>query len=144
MFQDETTRIISTRTVGDGRVLEISRVVFEPAAAASFPEPYQAMLAGESMGKAFAARGIPFTRNVKDAYSYDLPPAFGRWFGDTRDATVVDLAILVGPSQTPFAEILETYRPEVQWPHLRGLATPQQVEQIDLLNDFLSERLRTS
>lgn len=144
MFQDEMTRIIAARAVGDGRVLEISRVVFAPDAAANFPEPYQAMLAGESMGKAFRSRGFKFNREIKSAFTCDLPPAFDRWFGGTHDATVIDLAVRVGPNDTPLATVLETYRPEVKWPYLPGELTSEQFEQIHLLNDFLKDKSRSS
>lgn len=144
MFQDDTTRIICTKAVGDGRVLEISRVVFAPDAAANFPEPYQAMLAGESMGKAFTSRGIKFQREINNGLTCDLPPAFRRWFGGTHEATVIDLSVLVGPNKTLFAEILETYRPGVEWPYLSGNLTAQQFEQINLINDFLKDRLKAS
>lgn len=144
MLQDETTRIICTKAVGDGRVLEVSWVVFASDAAANFPKPYQDMLAGESMGKAFRAHGVKLQRNIRDSYTYDLPATFHRWFGDTNDATVVDLSILAGPNHTPFAEVLETYRPGTIWPYFTGDPTTEQIRRINLLGDFLGTRPKAS
>lgn len=144
MFQDEMTRIICTKAAGDGRVLEVSWVVFASDAATNFPEPYQDMLAGESMGKAFRSHEIKFQRKIKNSYTYDLPPAYQRWFGDAQDATVVDLSILAGPNQRLFAEVLETYRPGTIWPYLTGEPAAEQRRQIGLLGDFLETRPKAS
>lgn len=141
MFHGELTRIIATRTVGDGRVLEISRVVFDPEAAAAFPDAYQDMLAGESMGKAFRARGYEFERNIKSAFTCDLPEAFARWFGDNHNATVVELATTA--DSRPVATILETYRPEVSWPYLPGELSSDQFATVQLMADFLGEQARS-
>jgi len=146
MFHDETglERIIATKAVGDGRILEISRVVFEPGAAEHFPEVFSAMGDGESMGKAFGLRGFRFTRNVKAAFTYDLPSVFSRWFGDVHNATVIDLVASAGPNDTPVARILETYRPEVRWPYMQGDPTQEQSERLRLISDFLADRAKAA
>lgn len=144
LLQDETTRVIATKAAGDGRILEVSWVVFASDAVASFPGPYQDMLAGKSMGKAFRAHGMEPHREVNNAFTYDLPAPFYRWFAGTHDATVVGLSILAGPNQKFFAEVLETYRPEVEWPYLIGEPTIDQERQIGLLGDFMETRSKAN
>src|SRR5512146_2540512 len=144
LFQDEGTRIIATKAVGDGRILEVSWVVFATDAAANFPEPYSDMQAGESMGKAFRAHDIKFERTIRSSYTADLPPAFQRWFNGTRESTVIDLSILAGPHKKLFADVLETYRPGVIWPYLTGEPTFDQQRRIGLLANFLDTVSKTS
>src|SRR5258708_17269854 len=137
--QDDETRIICTRAAASGQVLEISQVTFLPAGKERFHDVHQAVLAGESMGKAFRQRGISFHRKVQAAYSYGLPPRFERWFGNNGQATIIEVAVVVGPDDTPYANILETFSPAVDWPDFRGHPTAAQLERIVLLDDFLSD-----
>lgn len=139
MFQDENSRIICTRSVGDRSVLEVSLVIFAPDAAESFPDVFEAMKNGESMGKAFRSRGIEFHRQINSGSTCDLPPAFERWFGNAKGATVIDLVAAVGPDRKPFAKILETYRSGI-WPQFTGELTPDNLEQINRIAEFLKDR----
>jgi hypothetical protein len=139
LYQDASTRIICTRTVADGHVLELSRVVFMPGAR-DFPETHRAVLDGLSMGKAFRADGIEFRRHVNASYRRSLPAAFKKWFGRGSPATVVAVSILVGPAKTHYADIMETYSPDVRWPHLGGQPTNEHLENIKRLEEFLDEQ----
>lgn len=139
LFHDDLARVIATRTVRDKKILEVSWSVFLTGAAELFPEAYEAMKKGESMGEAFTSRDIKFRRSKPVSYLYDLPPAFQRWFGETRNATVIDLTALVGPDEKPFARILETYRPGSikRWKPLPVEPPYEMRRQIDILGNFL-------
>src|SRR5665213_2595733 len=112
LHQDGSARLICTRASADGQVLEVSRVRFMPGTD-QFPKTHQAVLDGQSMGKAFRADGIKFERKVKTAYRQFLPASFNQWFDNNEIATVVAVSILVGPNETRYAEILEIYSPAV-------------------------------
>lgn len=142
LYQNERTRIICTKAES-GQVLELSYVAFNPTGAERFPEVHDAIRAGESMGQAFQGRDIAFLREIHAAYNYPLPPHFESWFKSQKPATVVAVSIFVGSENTPYAEILETYSPDVQWPKLRGEPETEQVQKINELNEFLG-KLATS
>ncbi|HZL08226.1 MAG TPA: hypothetical protein VFC50_03470 [Candidatus Dormibacteraeota bacterium] len=139
LYQDGAARIITTSAKSNGQVLEISRAQFIPAGISKFPNVHQAVLAGTSMGTAFRSAGITFVRQQQAAYKYDLSANFEYLFGEDGPATIVIVSILVGPEQTPYAEILETYSPVVQWPNLQGVPTDEQLDSIKSLNGFLAE-----
>jgi hypothetical protein len=137
LHQDDATRIICTKVAGTGQILELSQVTFLEAGMDEFPEVHQAVINGVSMGKAFAGHGIAFTRQTKAAYDRTLPFGFEQRFNSDKPATVVAVTILVGPEQTPYAEILETYSPAVAWPEKKGKPTGQQLAAIEALGTFL-------
>lgn len=114
--QDNLTRIIRTKVVATGQVLEISQVTFIEAAAHTWSDIHRAVIAGQSMGKAFRSRNVEFTRHTK-SISHQVPSAdICHLFGSDRPATMVIVAILVGAAQILYAEIIETYSPVVCWP----------------------------
>lgn len=116
LHQDERTRLICTRVIATGQILEVSSVSFIEAGALVFPEVHQAVLAGESMGKAFLEAGVEFARDVQATQRQNLPVEMIRQFEAEGPVTIVEVTILVGPDQTPYAEIIETYSPAVDWP----------------------------
>ena len=116
LHQDERTRLICTRVIATGQILEVSSVSFIEAGALVFPEVHQAVLAGESMGKAFLEAGVEFARDVQATQRQKLPVEMIRQFEAEGPVTIVEVTILVGPDQTPYAEIIETYSPAVDWP----------------------------
>jgi hypothetical protein len=144
LYQDEKTRIICTKAVGSGQVLEVSRVSFAPDAAAKFPDAHQAVLSGKSIGKAFREANIEFRREVRAAYKCVLPESFEKLFGGPDAATIVYVSILAGSGQIPYCRILETFSPDVKWPQLSGEPDGTQLEQIGLLDQFLINRGKTS
>jgi hypothetical protein len=114
--QDEHARLICTKVIATGQVLEISSTTFIKAGANEFPAVHQAVLDGQSMGKAFRAAGVDFVRQTKTTYKRIPAPEFADWFASNKPATVVEVTILVGPHKTPYATILETYSAAVHWP----------------------------
>lgn len=115
--QDEDCRIIATIAASSGKYLELSRVVFRPEGTEAFPEVHRSILAGASMGKAFAEAGIAFRRDIHASGQYDsrtVPAIFVRRFGTDGQPTVTSLTVMVGPASAPYAEILEIYSPLVQ------------------------------
>lgn len=135
--QDNKTRIIRTRVSASGQILELSLVAFARAGAAEFPEPHQEVVSGKSMGKAFREHGVSFKRVTRFACRQALPESFGRQFGSNQPANVVGVSILIGPQETPYAEILETYSPQVRWPRPGGEPEAGQLANIQLLGEFL-------
>ncbi|HEY5442612.1 MAG TPA: hypothetical protein VIJ68_03675 [Candidatus Saccharimonadales bacterium] len=140
LSDDNEPRIICTRALDGDRVLEISSVTFTPAGAEKFPDAHRAVLAGESMGKVFREHGIPFRRNIQALYGYTLPANFERWFGESGQATIIDLTVVAGPDDTPYARILETFSPAVHWPNFTPGSMPEHTERIEQLDRFLSGR----
>jgi len=120
LHQDETSRIICTKVIDGGQILEISRVTFDPAGIKAYAEIHRQVVAGMSMGKAFRQAGVDFRRQVHRTSQSELPPALRRWFGSTKKATTVEVSITVGPQALPYARILEVYSPAVRWPDLRA------------------------
>jgi hypothetical protein len=121
--QDDSGRIICTEAVETGKVLELSQVAFRQEGVSAFPRIHRRVLAGISMGKAFAETGMPFQRNIHASYRYDqrgLPAIFSERFGTDDPPTITDLLVVVGPDSTPYAEILEIYGPDVNPWELTG------------------------
>lgn len=116
LHQDSKSRIICTKVISTGQVLELSRVVFDPKGAAQFSKIHQTVKTGKSMGKAFKDAGVDFVRQTQSVSIQKLPPNFGKQFGSNKPATVVEVAIFVGTDKVPYARILETYSPFVGWP----------------------------
>jgi len=138
LYQDGKTRLICTRAATNGQVLELSRVVFNPAGTEKFAETHAAVLAGQSMGKAFKAAGIEFRRETKAAYRRTLPASFGGWFGSGQPANIVVVAILAGPDRTPYADILEVYSPAVDWPQSGGSPSDEHLAIIKAIGELLA------
>lgn len=138
LYQDEKTRVICTRAKSDGQVLELSRVLFDPAGIGRFPRTHAAVLAGQSMGKAFRSDGIEFRRETETAYRRTLPANFHAWFGSRRPATVVAVSIMAGPDRQPYAEILEVYSPAVAWPQAGGQPRGDHPAVIKALGELLA------
>jgi hypothetical protein len=137
--QDAETRIICTKVRQTGQILELSHVTFSDEGRVAFPEIHQAVLAGESMGKAFRRADIKFRRVVHSAYTYDIPASLAGQFGSRGQATIVNVSILID-TQTLYAKILEIYSPQVHWPQLVGKPTASQMEEARLLDNFLVAR----
>ena len=116
LSQDGDKRVICTRVAHSRQVLEISTVKFIAEGAKKFVQTHQAVLDGMSMGKAFRRDKIDFIRQIQKIYRQELSANLEQQFGETGEATVVSVLILVGPGKTPYAEILETYSPAVDWP----------------------------
>jgi hypothetical protein len=116
LLQDDTTRIICTKTIAASQVLELSKVTFVHDGVSKFPAIHQEILRGQSMGKAFRAHDVAFVRKVQSVQRTPLPEAFSRRFQSNGPATVVEVSILVGEGETLYATILETYSPKVVWP----------------------------
>ncbi len=134
--QDAALRIICTKAVADGRVLELSYVRFKQASAFRFEEAHQAVLSGTSMGKAFRAGGLAFVREERSVYrqaARALPKVFRDRFQAQGTAVIVDVMIRVGNDATPYAEILEVYSPAVSWPQAGRHIDPDTMKR---LRDF--------
>jgi hypothetical protein len=117
--QDKSQRIIATKAVGSGQILELSQIRFCPEGVGVFTAIHQKILAGSSMGKTFREQGMAFERQVHAVYrceQQDVPAIFSKRFGTSEGRlTVIDVSILAGPHRTPYADILEIYSPEVAW-----------------------------
>jgi hypothetical protein len=137
--QDDTTRIICTKTAS-GQILELSQVIFKQAGIAGFPDIHREVVAGKSIGKTFAAYGIAFERQVNAACKYGraLPDGFTKRFDTSGPATVVDVSILVGPDDAPYADILEVYSPEVSWKTGTGEVTEAIAARIRTFGELLT------
>jgi hypothetical protein len=134
-------RIIRTVAEKSGQVLEISHVLF----CAGVSEKLHAMrrtIAGQSMGKAFQAAQVPFQRHNYAGYKYDLPENFIDQYGSDEAATVLAVKVFAGDEYELFADILETYHPDVTaWDdQLFGSHEPtdEQRERIQVLDRFLA------
>jgi hypothetical protein len=127
LHQDARTRVICTKVISSGQILELSRVEFIQSGADMFPDVHAAVVAGQSMGKAFRAHGIAFIRQAEAVYRHILPDGFNRRFGSKGEATIVVVDVFAGDSRTPYAHILETYSPVVAWPAPGTVATHEQL-----------------
>ena len=128
LLQDDQTRIIRTRVVATGQILEASRVTFDSKGVKAYPKIHKTVVAGQSMGKAFRDTGIAFVRKTESVASQKVPAVFAEQFKNTQPATVVAVTILVGPKKTQYAQILEVYAPEVKWPE-PAKTDPKNLEQ---------------
>ncbi|MEK7059414.1 MAG: hypothetical protein AAB971_01515 [Patescibacteria group bacterium] len=130
-------RVIQTRALSTGQTLEISLVEFDSLGTREFEAAHQEILAGKSIGKTFRDHGIEFVRDQQAAEIRVLPPGFGKQFGNVQFATVVSVAIFVGANRLPYAEILETYSPEVIWPEASDQLSREQLSRLELLTKFI-------
>jgi hypothetical protein len=140
LYQDNGTRIIRTLATDSRQILEMSRAVFIQSGVKKFPGTHQTVIEGMSMGKAFRADGIEFIREEQGTYRYALPAIFKRFFGSGEPATIVEVLVLAGPGKTPYATILETYSPDVRWPHQAGEPTAGQLAKVQALGEFLANQ----
>lgn len=139
LAQDATTRITCTKVISSQQILELSYVEFMKDGSDAFPVVHQAVISGQSMGKAFRAHDIEFHRHIQATYRCNLPHNFGRWFGSNDPALVVLVSIFVGPDKTPYAKILETYSPAVSWPDPGIVPIGKQLDPIQNFNDLLQK-----
>jgi para-aminobenzoate synthetase component 1 len=137
LYQGARTRNICTKVVSTGQILELSRVEFIDEGVQAFPETHRAVVNGESMGKAFRSRGIDFVRQTSSAFACNLPQSFYDHYHSPGPATVVTVTILVGPAKTPYAHILETYSPAVDWPKRAAAPTALQLVSIEAFGEWL-------
>jgi hypothetical protein len=121
IYQDNKSRVICTKVIDSGQILELSYVEFIKSGVDKFPDIHREVLSGRSMGKAFKAHDTDFIRSTQSSYRYALPGSFNKHFGGSRPAWVIDVLILVGSNRIPYARILETYRPEVAWTDILDL-----------------------
>jgi hypothetical protein len=137
--QDDSDRIICTKSIETGQTLEISHVEFIAEGVSQFPKVHRNIVDGQSMGKAFRAAGVPFVREVYAGYSYDLPDGFKQYFQIDRPAAVLRVRILVGREQLPYADILETYHPDVDWGRLNSDEPEAELmDRMHLVDHFLA------
>lgn len=139
VHQDETTRIIQTVVANTGQVLELSLVRFIPVGVVAFPEAHRTITSGESIGKAFRAQGIEFRRNEQFACRYPAPHEIHQLFKTDKPTVIVSVQILVGPDQTPYADIIETFTGDVVWPKTFGTPTRQALDSVQLLGRLLDQ-----
>jgi anthranilate synthase/aminodeoxychorismate synthase-like glutamine amidotransferase len=104
--QSDTQRVIRTKLKSSGQVLEESKVRFLAEGRKAFPAIHQEIAGGQSMGKAFKEAGVDFIRETIKTAKNDA--------GETE----VNVRALVGPARLAYADILETYAPEVVWPEV--------------------------
>lgn len=134
LYQDNTNRIIKTVNA-DGKVLELSWVTFDLDGKEEFPEVHARVTEGMSMGKAFRDAGLSFDRASRAIGQIVLPPSHNREFGSNQPATVTETDIFVGPEETFYCHILETFSPEVAWPEpVESLLPPSQAKIYDFAN----------
>lgn len=114
LYRSDIARIICTKTKPNGKVLELSFVTFIKTGIDKFPTVHREILEGKSIGKAFRDHGIEFKRKTKAVYRDTFPDIFSENLGEY--STVLSVSILAGTDKTPYAEILETYSPQVRWP----------------------------
>lgn len=139
IYQDHQTRAIATRAL-NGKLLELSYVRFNRTASHLFPNVHQTVINGTSMGKAFRDYSIPFKRHVLGKYLYALRDTFCRLYGDERPAIILDVQILVGSLDSPYATILETYTPDVRaWYGIPTTPSVSCLKRIEMLSALIKE-----
>lgn len=137
IHQDSNQRVICTKAIQSGKILEYSIVQFIKDGIDAFPRIHQEVLSGQSMGKAFTSVGIEFTRNTHDMYKFKLPGNIQKKFGSMLSSNVVDVTIELGPSKIPYARILETYSPDVVFADSNKKPTEEQLKKIEILSNFI-------
>jgi hypothetical protein len=137
LYQDSKVRVICTRVLSSGQVLELSWVSFNRKGVKAFADVHEIVGAGESMGKAFKAAGVAFVRKTQSVSQSTLPAIFGELFESTAPATVVQVAIMVGDNKLPYASILETYSPAVKWPQPYARPPEAQSKRLEQFADLL-------
>jgi hypothetical protein len=140
LYQDAAVRVIYTKVVSSGQILELSRVEFMQQGITAFPEVHRAIVTGQSMGKAFRAQEIAFVRESQYVCKYVLPDEFNDRFDNAGPSTVIAVDIFVGVQKTPYAHILETYSPAVIWPSSGGEPNDEQTVMIHSFREFLKNR----
>lgn len=116
LFQDGQRRIIQTRSLSDNRILELSYVQFDLSGTATFLQAHAEVRAGESMGKVFAARNIPFVRDTSAVFRIPVSEVFQTRFQSSAMPLLTNTVVFIGDELVRYATILEMYHPEVQWP----------------------------
>jgi hypothetical protein len=140
IYQDDLRRLIRTKQLGRNMTLEVSLVHFLPAGIKEFAAVHEAVKDGQSIGKAFRQAGISFYREVTSAYQSPLPAKLKNLFGNRRPATVMTVRVAVGDDRLPYAEITETYHPDVKWDlPVSPLISPPVEKQLGLINRLLGQ-----
>jgi len=130
--QDTHTRVICTKSKKN-QILEFSIVKFEQQGIDAFPEIHRAIVDGQSIGKAFREQGIAFVRVENAIEKMPLPQLFNDLVKSDDPATVISVSVLVGPEQMKYANILETYSPDVAWPLYQGKLN---INALDILTEL--------
>jgi hypothetical protein len=139
LYQDSLTRIICTKALSSGKVLELSWVRFIKSGIELFSNVHKDIVTGQSMGKAFRAHDIEFNRAVNYAWSQKLPDSFPQCFDNNGAVTVLDVSIVVGPANVLYAHILETYSNEVSWPISDAQPSDNQLDVLLSFSDKLKD-----
>jgi hypothetical protein len=137
LHHDEEVRFVQTRVKETGQILELSFVGFHAPVVDKFEEIRQEVMNGKSLGKAFRDRGVAFVRQQQVAVRLELPDVFGKKFASSGLVTVVAATIVVGDEQLEYAEVLETYSPDVSWPEIGGELSDEQSSKLELLTKFV-------
>lgn len=133
VYQDDTRRIIQTRSASDNRILELSYVRFDLSGAHAFAQIHQKVRAGMSMGKAFREAEVQFARETAAVFRSQVPVIFQEKFTTTDMPWITNTNIVVGPTPVHYAAVLEMYHPVVQWPDsLKGQLRPS----LNLIKEF--------
>lgn len=139
-FESAKERSIETRAA-DGKVLELSYVRFTTAGRQEFPIINQALTEGLSMGRAFRAANILFTRRTRFVSKIAPTPLLSGEFGESNMVWVVGVDILAGDSQTEYASIIEFYTGQVRWPDAPTVLTEAQQTEIAVCQQRLEAQL---
>lgn len=116
LYQSDTERIIQTRVISTGKILELSWVKFDLSNIHKFAQAHKEVMAGESIGKVFRSRGIEFERIQAAAAKLLLPKYFNAQFQTKQPSTVVKVRVYVTSEKVHYCDILETYNPLIKWP----------------------------
>ncbi len=139
LYQDNNRRIISTKVIASKQILELSEVKFMQKGIDAYPEIHRAVVGGKSMGKAFRNQGIAFTRQTNVATEKVLSSSFNTKFRSNGASTIVDVSIFVGASRVPYAQILETYSPDVVWTEKKTMPTKKLLAKVQVFDQFLQK-----
>jgi hypothetical protein len=117
IHQDAKSRLIYTRTIHTGQILECAWVRFNPEVVLLYREVHEQIAAGELMGKAFRQAAIGFIRSELAGFQQSLSPKLQRIFNtQSSSATCKYVSIQVGERLQEYARNLELYSPAVPWP----------------------------
>ncbi len=114
LHQDDSIRVICTKSQKDGQVLEVAGTTFIDAATKQFASAHSTVVGGRPIGKTFKELDIPFVRKIRLMHSQNLPAALYSYFG-TAAATVMLVDLYVGSEETYYAQSLEIYNPQIHW-----------------------------
>lgn len=98
---------------------------------------HQKVMNGAPMGKTFREHGIPFVRRVRVVNQRLLPDSFCAYFNTALPATVLILDVYIGEEGLHYAQIMEVYTNEVNWPDAPSPSTAEIDRAIEELNGLL-------